>query len=129
MTQPSVGIIDADALSWKKKVPFAHSTSYRQPNRPGNSHVIGPRYGESCIITTEHFHEGIGYEKTFLKLCATQCGTSVTVTEVDSFGITETHADVYIESVTPVKSTACVGPGDTSWITILEWVVYLPEDW
>lgn len=129
MTQPSVGIISADAMRWPKAVPFAHSTSYRQPNRSGNSHVIGKRYGESSIITTEHFHAGLPYEKIFLKLCATQCGTVLTVTEVDHLGNTEVHADVFVESVKVTKSTSCAGPGDTLWITILEWVVYLPEDW
>ena len=129
MTLPSIGLLEADTMTWKKSVPFAHSTRYRQPNRAGNSHVIGKRYSDAGTITTEHFHVGLQFEKLLLKQCAEMCGQTMTVTEVDHLGSTEAHEDVFVESVRVVKSNSCVGPGTTLWITILEWTAYLPEDW
>lgn len=127
MAFPSVGAVSAYTMQWKKGVPFAHSSVYRQPNRAGNSHVVGKVYAESGIITTEHFLSDTN-EKGLLLSAKAVCGTTVTVTEIKS-GASVTHANVFVESVRPTKGNVCIGPGGTVYIVILEWTVYLPEDW
>lgn len=128
MASPSVGAVSAFSMTWKKAVPYAHSSVYRQPNRAGNSHSVGPVYGEAGTITTEHFLAAQSNEKALLLAAKAVCGTTVTVTEATGVS-TITHANVFIESFKPVKSNACVGPGGTGYIVILEWTAYLPEDW
>jgi hypothetical protein len=114
-------------MQWKKGIPFAHSSVYRQPNRAGNSHVVGKVYSEAGTITTEHFLSDTN-EKGLLLSAKAVCGTIATVTEIKS-GASVTHANVFIESVRQIKGNVCVGPGGTVYIVILEWTVYLPEDW
>ena len=127
MALPSVGAVSAFTMQWKKGIPFAHSSVYRQPNRAGNSHVVGKVYGEASTIVTEHFLVNSA-EKPLLLSAKAVCGTIVTVSEIKS-ELPVTHANVFVESVRQSKGNACVGPGGTVYVVVLEWTVYLPENW
>lgn len=127
MALPSIGAVSAYTTQWKKNPPFAHSSVYRQPNRAGNSHVVGKAYADPSTIITEHFLNDTN-EKALLLSAKAVCGTVVTITEIKA-GASVAHSNVYVESVRQTKGNACVGPSGTVYVVILEWTVYLPEDW
>ena len=130
MPSPSIGGMSFFSIAWRKAAPFAHSTLYRQPNRAGNSHVVGPSYGDVSTITADLFIANKLLEKTALKDMAALCGQAVTVIEVTNAGTTITHSDVFVESFKVIKSNACGGgPGGLDYIIVAEFTVYLPEDW
>lgn len=130
MPSPSIGAIPVFDLAWtKKSIPHARSSVYRQPDRNGNSHAVGPVYGEASTIQTTTYLTYQGDEKMYLQTVAALCGASHTITEVSSLGTEFDMDDVWIEAVTPRKSNACIGPGNTGWVVILEWIVYIPETW
>lgn len=129
MPYPSIGGIEFYTMQWRKGLPFLHSVVYRQPNRAGNAHIVGPKYGEASIIITDSFLAGQTSEVVFLKSCAALCGAVRSIVEVTSSGSPLTTLNVFVESLTVTKSTACVGPGGTGWVSVLEWSVYIPEDW
>lgn len=130
MPSPSIGAVNAFHLSWQKAPAFARSTVFRQPNANGNNHIVGSSYSDSSVIKSEHHLTYYTDEKAFIKSCAALCGQTQTVTEVTNLGTTIVHPDVFVESFRVVKSSSVSGlPGGNEHVVLLEWTVYLPEDW
>lgn len=130
MPSPSIGSVAAFTITWKKQPSFARSKVFRQPNANGNNHSVGSSYSEPSQLTSEHYITDQASEKAFLKSCAALCGAAQTVTEVTNGGASITHDDVFIETFRVTKSNAAAGlPGGAEYVVIIEWTVYLPEDW
>jgi hypothetical protein len=125
----SVGGIEAHLLEWKKGVPFVHSSRWRQTGRPGNGHTVGKSYSDASKITTTHFLNSKSDEEAFLKTCAALCGAPQTVVESTQQLVDVTTEYVWFESVTVTKANGAVGVGSTTYMVVLDWMVYIPHDW
>ncbi len=124
-----VGTLAVFSVEWIRNPPQNKSQMFRQPGKDGEQHVRGKLRTDASTLRATIFSVSPISGQTALSNAAALVGTTLTVREDSaSVGPLDTPG-VFIESVKPTKMNACVGPGNTSYVTILEFTVYLPFDW